>query len=106
LVEEINASGADIVWVGLGSPMQERWMAEHIGRLRASVLIGVGAAFDFHAGLKRQAPSWMQRAGLEWSFRLAMEPRRLWRRYLIRNSQFIWLMFLQAIGRRRVPLDI
>lgn len=105
LVEQINASRADIVWVGLGSPMQERWMAAHIGRLRASVLIGVGAAFDFHAGLKRQAPGWMQRAGLEWVFRLAMEPRRLWRRYLIGNSQFMWLMFLQAIGRRRVPLN-
>lgn len=105
LVDEINASEADVVWVGLGSPMQERWMAENVGRLKASALIGVGAAFDFHAGLKRQAPAWMQQAGLEWSFRLAMEPRRLWRRYLVRNSQFIWLMFLQAIGQRRIPLN-
>ena len=104
LVEEINASGADIVWVGLGSPMQERWMADHVGHLRASALIGVGAAFDFHAGIKRQAPRWMQRSGLEWSFRLMMEPRRLWRRYLIGNSKFIWLVFLQAVGRRRGPL--
>jgi len=104
LVEEINASRPDIVWVGLGSPMQERWMAEHVGQLRAPALIGVGAAFDFHAGVKRQAPRWMQRVGLEWSFRLMSEPRRLWRRYLIGNSKFVWFIFLQALGSRRVRL--
>jgi len=90
VVDEINGSGADVVWVGLSTPKQERWMADHVGRLHAPVLIGVGAAFDFHAGLKPQAPRWMQRSGLEWLFRLATEPRRLWRRYLLNNPAFVW----------------
>jgi N-acetylglucosaminyldiphosphoundecaprenol N-acetyl-beta-D-mannosaminyltransferase len=89
VVQRLNASGADIVWVGLSTPKQERWMHEHRGRLGAAVLIGVGAAFDFHAGLKRQAPRWMQRSGLEWLFRLAHEPRRLWRRYSYNNVRFV-----------------
>ena len=72
--------------LGLGTPKQERWMEAHRDRLEAAVLIGVGAAFDFHAGLKRQAPRWMQRSGLEWLFRVANEPRRLWRRYLVNNT--------------------
>jgi N-acetylglucosaminyldiphosphoundecaprenol N-acetyl-beta-D-mannosaminyltransferase len=87
-VERINASGAGIVFVGLGCPKQERWMAEHRGRVNA-VMIGVGAAFDFHAGTVRRAPQWMQNTGLEWLHRLAMEPRRLWRRYLVTNTLFI-----------------
>jgi N-acetylglucosaminyldiphosphoundecaprenol N-acetyl-beta-D-mannosaminyltransferase len=77
----IEDSGADVVWVGIGSPRQERWIAEHAGKVGAPVLIGVGAAFDFLSGRKPQAPRWIQRAGLEWLFRLATEPRRLWRRY-------------------------
>jgi len=81
VVQQINQSGADIVWVGLGSPKQERWMAEHLGRIDAPVMIGVGAAFEFLGGLKPQAPRWIQRSGLEWLFRLATEPRRLWPRY-------------------------
>ena len=85
LLNEMNASQPNIVWVGLGSPIQERWMAEHVGKLRGAVLIGVGAAFDFQAGVKRRAPLWMQRSGLEWTFRLMAEARRLWRRYLVRN---------------------
>lgn len=89
IVARINASGADIVWVGLGAPKQERWMAEHLDRLTATVLIGVGAAFDFHAGTVRQAPLWMQRHGLEWIYRLSREPRRLWRRYLRTNPAFV-----------------
>jgi N-acetylglucosaminyldiphosphoundecaprenol N-acetyl-beta-D-mannosaminyltransferase len=96
----INESAADIVWVGLGTPKQERWMAENIGAVNAPVLIGVGAAFDFHAGAKRQAPRWMQHAGLEWLFRLATEPRRLWKRYLINNPSFIVLVLLQHLGMR------
>ena len=96
LVRRINDAKADIVWVGLSTPKQEYWMARHVGRLTAPVLIGVGAAFDFHAGLKRQAPRWMQRSGLEWFFRLASEPRRLWRRYLVNNPSFVWLTLLQA----------
>jgi N-acetylglucosaminyldiphosphoundecaprenol N-acetyl-beta-D-mannosaminyltransferase len=86
---DIKRSGADVVWVGLGVPKQEKWMARMRHRVSASVLIGVGAAFDFHAGLIPQAPAWMQRAGLEWLFRLAQEPRRLWRRYLRYNPRFV-----------------
>jgi N-acetylglucosaminyldiphosphoundecaprenol N-acetyl-beta-D-mannosaminyltransferase len=99
VVARINTARPDIVWVGLSTPKQERWMASHIGWLQVPVLIGVGAAFDFHAGLKRQAPRWIQRSGLEWLFRLAMEPRRLWRRYLINNPWFLWLILLQALGK-------
>ncbi|GAA0671122.1 WecB/TagA/CpsF family glycosyltransferase [Kitasatospora atroaurantiaca] len=88
-VERINDSGADLVWVGLSTPKQERWMAAHRDRLAAPVLLGVGAAFDFHAGLKSQAPLWMQQRGLEWSYRLAKEPRRLWRRYLRNNPAYL-----------------
>jgi N-acetylglucosaminyldiphosphoundecaprenol N-acetyl-beta-D-mannosaminyltransferase len=99
VVERINAAQPDIVWVGISTPKQERWMAEHVGRLSAPVLAGVGAAFDFHAGVKRQAPRWVQKSGLEWCFRLLMEPRRLWRRYLINNPRFLWLILLQALGK-------
>lgn len=80
-------------------------MAEHLNQLSASVLIGVGAAFDFHAGLKRQAPKWMQHNGLEWFFRLMSEPRRLWRRYLVNNPAFVWMTLLQ-IWRARTTSDI
>ena len=82
MAEMINAARPDIVWVGLSTPKQERWMARFRPLLSAPVLVGVGAAFDIHAGRLQQAPRWMQRSGLEWSHRLAMEPRRLWRRYL------------------------
>jgi len=101
VVERINAARPDIVWVGLSTPKQERWMAEHRDELEAPVLVGVGAAFDFHAGLKRQAPRWMQRSGLEWMFRLGTEPRRLWRRYLRNNPVFVWQVLLQGLGLRR-----
>ena len=90
----IDESGADIVWVGLSTPKQERWMRQHVGRVRAPVLVGVGAAFDFHAGLKRQAPRWMQRSGLEWLFRLVTEPKRLGRRYLRNNPVFVFKVLL------------
>ena len=90
-VREINDSGARILFVGLGCPKQERWMASHKGRVNA-VMLGVGAAFDFLAGLKPQAPAWMQRVGLEWLFRLATEPRRLWRRYAYHNPRFVALL--------------
>jgi len=98
VVNRINATHSDIVWVGLSTPKQERWMAAHVGRLNAPVLIGVGAAFDFHAGLKRQAPRWMQRHGLEWSFRLMSEPRRLWKRYLTNNPLFVWKVTRQMFS--------
>jgi N-acetylglucosaminyldiphosphoundecaprenol N-acetyl-beta-D-mannosaminyltransferase len=96
----INASGADIVWVGLSTPRQELWMAGMRDRLTAPVLIGVGAAFDFHAGLKRQAPGLVQRSGLEWAFRLATEPRRLWKRYAVVVPTFTLLVAAQLLGRQ------
>jgi N-acetylglucosaminyldiphosphoundecaprenol N-acetyl-beta-D-mannosaminyltransferase len=105
VAERINRSGADIVWVGLGSPKQELWMAHMRGRLDASMLLGVGAAFDFHAGLKRQAPRAIQRSGLEWAFRLACEPRRLWRRYAVVVPSFMMLSALQRLGLRQFPTD-
>jgi N-acetylglucosaminyldiphosphoundecaprenol N-acetyl-beta-D-mannosaminyltransferase len=100
----INAARPDVVWVGIGSPKQDLWMGRMRPLLEAPVLIGVGAAFDFHTGRVRQAPRWMQRAGLEWLFRLAMEPRRLWRRYALYNSWFLWALALQRLGLRRHPL--
>jgi N-acetylglucosaminyldiphosphoundecaprenol N-acetyl-beta-D-mannosaminyltransferase len=105
VVARINAANPDVVWVALGNPKQEIWMAEHRPRLNAPVLIGVGAAFDFHTGRIPQAPRWMQRRALEWLFRLATEPRRLWRRYLIYNPLFMFFMMLQITGLRRIPLD-
>jgi N-acetylglucosaminyldiphosphoundecaprenol N-acetyl-beta-D-mannosaminyltransferase len=101
IVDAINDAGADIVWIGLSTPKQERWMASHRTRLTAPVLAGVGAAFDFNAGLKKQAPPWMQRRGLEWLFRLITEPRRLWRRYLRVNPLFLYHITLQLTGLRR-----
>lgn len=97
-VEQIRASKADIVFCGIGLPKQERWMSEHVAQLPGCVLFGVGAAFDFHAGRVKQAPRWMQRSGLEWLFRLAMEPARLWRRYILFNPMFLALWALQWAG--------
>jgi N-acetylglucosaminyldiphosphoundecaprenol N-acetyl-beta-D-mannosaminyltransferase len=88
-IAAIDDSGAQIVWVGTGQPKQELWMHRMRPHLRAPLLVGVGAAFDFHAGLLAQAPPWMQAAGLEWSYRLAREPRRLWRRYARYNPRFV-----------------
>lgn len=97
VVQAINSSGAGTVWVSLGCPKQEEWMAEHRGRINA-VMIGVGAAFDYHAGTIQRAPLWMQRNGLEWLHRLCSEPRRLWRRYLVTNSLFIFYAARQLSG--------
>jgi N-acetylglucosaminyldiphosphoundecaprenol N-acetyl-beta-D-mannosaminyltransferase len=105
LIAEINAAGPDILWVGLGAPKQEYWMAEHLGRVSVPVMIGVGAAFDFHTGTKRQAPYWMQRTGFEWLYRLVREPRRLWRRYLVYNPLFIYMVFLHLTGLKQFPLN-
>ena len=105
IVEDINDAEPDIVWVGLSTPKQERWMAAHVNRLKAPVLIGVGAAFDFHTGLKMQAPRWIQRGGLEWLFRLLTEPRRLWRRYLRNNPLFILMILQQALRLKRYADD-
>jgi N-acetylglucosaminyldiphosphoundecaprenol N-acetyl-beta-D-mannosaminyltransferase len=102
IVERINAAGAGVVFVSLGCPKQERWMAEHRGLVRG-VMIGVGAAFDFHAGTVRRAPPWMRRSGLEWLHRLLSEPRRLWRRYLFTNSAFTIGAVRQLLGWRTPP---
>ena len=92
VVEQINAAAPDYVWVGLGAPKQDLWVADHRPRLRAAALLAVGAAFDFHAGTRRRAPRWMQRTGTEWLFRLATEPRRLAGRYTRVNARFIRLV--------------
>jgi len=95
----------DFFWVGLSTPKQERFMAEFLPLLDAKIMVGVGAAFDFHAGLVSQAPGWMQRAGLEWLYRLGTEPRRLGRRYLINNPLFIWRIGLQLSGLRSYRVE-
>lgn len=99
IVEEIERSGCRILFVGLGCPKQERWIAAHRGRVPA-VMLGVGAAFDFLAGTKRKAPAFLQRLGLEWLFRLVTEPRRLWRRYLRHNPRFVVLFGAQVLRAR------
>ena len=101
VVADINRAAPDVVWVGIGVPKQEKWMARMRERLDASVLVGVGAAFDFHAGLVPQAPEWMQRVGLEWVYRLAHEPRRLWKRYLRYNPLFV-TGFARQYARHRL----
>jgi N-acetylglucosaminyldiphosphoundecaprenol N-acetyl-beta-D-mannosaminyltransferase len=99
-IAEINSSGAAVVWVGTGQPKQEKWMLKMRSRLSAPLLVGVGAAFDFHAGLVPQAPRWMQRSGLEWVYRLAREPRRLWRRYARYNPRFLAGFLRQYLHHR------
>ena len=98
VLRAINESGAAVVWVSLGCPKQERWMAEYRGRIQA-VMIGVGAAFDYHAGTIKRAPQWMQNAGLEWLQRLCAEPRRLWKRYLFNNTVFVFKAAIQLLRR-------
>ncbi len=97
----IRASAADVLWVGLSTPKQESWMAEYRDRVGVPVMIGVGAAFDFFTGRIKQAPAWMRERGLEWSFRLFSEPQRLWRRYLLHGSRFVWNVALEMCGIRK-----
>lgn len=104
VTQQIVASGARILFVGIGCPKQENWMAAHKERIPA-VMLGVGAAFDFHTGRVRQAPRWMQSAGLEWVYRLAMDPRRLWKRYAKHNPRFVGLLALQLLKIRRFDED-
>jgi len=99
-IKKINDSGAHIVLVGRGCPRQEFWVANHVGKINA-VMMAVGAAFDFHAGTVKQAPRWMQNAGLEWFYRLYQEPKRLWKRYFVTNSQFILLFFKHKLIFRK-----
>jgi exopolysaccharide biosynthesis WecB/TagA/CpsF family protein len=102
LVERVNGSGAGVVFIGLGCPKQDHFAYEHADRIQA-VQVCVGAAFDFHAGNKKMAPPWMQRRGLEWLFRLSQEPGRLWRRYLITNSLFVWKLAVAWIRANLGP---
>lgn len=101
---EITRLRPDVIWIGLGTPKQEKFMAAHASTLDAAVLIGVGAAFDFHSGRIRQAPRWLQRSGFEWLFRLCTEPRRLAARYLITNPLFILHVLAQRTGLKKYPL--
>jgi N-acetylglucosaminyldiphosphoundecaprenol N-acetyl-beta-D-mannosaminyltransferase len=96
----IQESRPDILWVGLGSPKQDYWMSLNRSALDVPVMIGIGAAFDFHAGVKPQAPCFMRRTGLEWLFRLICEPRRLWRRYLVGNTLFVWWLLCESFGKQ------
>lgn len=103
VIELINSSVAGIVFVGLGCPKQEMWMAEHKGKINA-VMLGVGAAFDFHAGTIKRAPKWMRQAGIEWFHRFLQEPRRLWKRYAVTNSLFIWLILKEFLSKNRTNI--
>ena len=105
LQDEVARTRPDVLWVGLSTPKQERFMAAHAATLDVGLLVGVGAAFDFHTGRVRQAPRWLQRSGGEWLYRLAREPRRLGPRYLKNNPRFIWRLLLQAVGLRRYPRE-
>jgi N-acetylglucosaminyldiphosphoundecaprenol N-acetyl-beta-D-mannosaminyltransferase len=99
VVAMINDASPDVIWVGLGCPKQERWMFEHCDRFRAGVMLGVGQVFDIYAGKIKRAPRWMQRSGLEWLYRLCSEPRRLWRRYLVYNTRFLFAAIGSEMGR-------
>jgi N-acetylglucosaminyldiphosphoundecaprenol N-acetyl-beta-D-mannosaminyltransferase len=105
IVAQINQANPDVIWVGLGTPKQDLWMAAHRDQLTAPLLIGVGAAFDFHTGRIPQAPKWMQQNGLEWLFRLWQEPKRLWYRYLVYNPLFILHIFAQISGLKQYSIE-
>jgi N-acetylglucosaminyldiphosphoundecaprenol N-acetyl-beta-D-mannosaminyltransferase len=103
IVAMISRAAPDVLWVGLGAPKQERWMHEHKNKLSAPVMVSIGAAFDMLSGRKKQAPRWMREHGLEWLFRFCQEPRRLWRRYLIYGTQFIFYVVLESLGLKKFP---
>jgi len=105
LIRTVNDLRPDIIWVGLSTPKQEKFMAKYSGKLDATLMFGVGAAFDFHAGRVRQAPRWMQRSGLEWFFRLCSEPRRLAGRYLKNNPVFVFRIVCQLLGLKKYALE-
>ena len=103
LAQQVRDCRPDFFWVGLSTPKQERFMSEYLPKLETTLMFGVGAAFDFHAGRVSQAPRWMQRSGLEWFYRLCREPRRLGRRYLTNNPLFVWRLLTQSLGLRKSP---
>jgi len=103
LEEMVHGCQPDVMWIGLSTPKQERFMAEQLAKLDVNLMFGVGAAFDFHAGKVRQAPRWMQRSGLEWFFRLCCEPKRLWKRYFKNNPLFLVRIFCQFAGLKKYP---
>lgn len=100
LISMINEAAPDVIWVGLSTPKQERWMREHRDKLNVPLMLGVGAAFDLNSGKLKQAPAWMREHGLEWLFRLLAEPKRLWRRYLLQGSKFVWNVLLELTALR------
>ena len=101
LKDMVAAAAPDVLWVGLSTPKQEKWMHAHRETLQVPLMMGVGAAFDFHTGRVKQAPGWMQESGLEWFFRLTQEPRRLWRRYLVNGGEFVWNLALERMRFRK-----
>jgi len=101
LTAQVAAARPDFFWVGLSTPKQERFMAEYLPKLATQVMLGVGAAFDFHTGRVAQAPRWIQRSGFEWLYRTCREPRRLWKRYAKNNPRFVWGFTLQRLGLRK-----
>jgi N-acetylglucosaminyldiphosphoundecaprenol N-acetyl-beta-D-mannosaminyltransferase len=100
LLNDVQSAKPDILWVGLSTPRQECFMAEYVNRFRVPLLVGVGAAFDFHTGRMHEAPAWMKRGGLQWLHRLLQDPRRLWKRYLLNNPAFVWRIALQSCKLR------
>ena len=105
LSEKVRAAAPDLMWVGLSTPKQERFMAEYLPQLDVTLMAGVGAAFDFHSGRVRQAPRWVQRSGFEWFYRMCSEPRRLARRYLVNNPLFLWRIAGQLSGWKKYPIE-
>lgn len=97
IVEMINRANPDVLWIGLGCPKQQLWMYEHKDNIKVPIMIGIGAAFDFHAGTKKQAPLWMREHGLEWFFRLITEPKRLWKRYIVDGVFFLYNIFIEFL---------
>jgi N-acetylglucosaminyldiphosphoundecaprenol N-acetyl-beta-D-mannosaminyltransferase len=105
LEQVIRAAKPDVLWIGLGSPKQERFMAQYCGRLDVNLMVGIGAAFDIHSGAVKEAPRWLQNAGLQWLHRLILEPRRLWKRYSLCVPAFLWRVSLQFLGARKFSLE-
>jgi len=100
-IREMNEANADIIWVGLGAPKQEMWIYENYKKLNRGVMIGIGAGSNYLAGETKHAPEWMKNASLEWLYRLIQEPRRLWKRYMVTNTLFLWYVFLELTGVRK-----